>query len=608
MNTSLLIKTGAYAALLLVAPVALTPAIAEPSHAIAMHGAPALPADFVSFPYANPNAPKGGAVTYCVIGTFDNLNPFILKSMRTTARGMIDSIFGNLVYQPLMERSRDEAFTMYPLIAESVETDPDRTWIEFTLNADAKWSDGTNITPEDVIFSYETYEAKGRPPYSSRLGRVEKMEVTAPNKVKFTFNEQSNREYPLIIALTPIIPKHATNLETFEETSLDAPIGSGPYIVSDVQAGQSITFERNKDYWGANVGSNAGFFNYDSVKIEYFRNDAAMFEAFKSGLCDIYFESDPGKWQNAYNFPAVENGDIVKSEFTNKIPTPMIGFALNTRREIFADKKVRQALTKLYDFEWANTNLYLNQFKRINGYWENSELSSIGVPVSEGEKALLGDDIASIDADVLDGTYLPSQTDGSGRDRTVYRDALALLTEAGYSLSEGKLLNGSGTQFAFELLVASAEQETMALALQRNAEKIGIAISIRSVDDAQIQQRKQTYDYDVIVASIGFSGSLSPGLEQYWRWGSASRVEEGSFNYAGVADPAVDRMIDALVNATDRDEFTDAVRALDRLLISGYYMIPLQYKPTEWIAHSSKLAFPETTSLYGAQMMTWWAK
>jgi peptide/nickel transport system substrate-binding protein len=581
-------------------------ALAEPSHAIAMHGAPALAADFANFPYANPAAPKGGTFTYCVVGTFDNLNPFILNSMRTTARGMIDTLLGNLVFQPLMERSRDEAFTMYGLVAESIETDDERTFAEFTLNAGAKWSDGTPVTPEDVIFTYETYTAKGRPPYKDRMKRIEKIEKTGDNKVKFTFNKDSNREFPLIIALTPIIPKHATNLEKFEETTLSPMIGSGPYVVGEVVAGTRITFNRNPDYWGAAIPTQVGLFNFDKIVIEYFRNDAAQFEAFKSGLCDINVESDPTKWAQAYDFPAVASGDIVKGEFTDQLPTPMFGFVFNTRRDVFKSPEVRNALSMLYDFEWANQNLYQGTFKRIGSFWENSELSSSGRPMSEGERAILGAAADALPATVVDGSYRPAESDGTGRDRTIYKGALDAFKLAGYELTDGKLVNAAGQQLAFELLTASAEQEKMALALQRNVEKIGIAMAIRPVDDAQMQERKGKFDYDMMITSIGFSGSLSPGIEQISRWGSSSRDTEGSFNYSGVADPSIDAAIEALVNARDRALFVDAVRALDRLLIAGHYIIPMQYKPASWVAHKKQLKYPSYNPVYGYTLPTWW--
>ncbi len=581
-------------------------AYAEPMHAIAMHGEPKLAADFKNFPYVNPAAPKGGTLTYCVVGTFDNLNPFILNSLRTTARGMIDTILGNLVFQSLMERSKDEAFTMYGLIAEKIETDEERTFAEFTINPNATWSDGIKITPEDVIFTYETYTAKGRPPYKDRMKRIEKIEKTAENKVKFTFNKTSNREFPLIIALTPILPKHALNAETFDQTTLAPMVGSGPYTVGEIVAGTRITFNRNPNYWGVSVPSQVGVNNFDKIVIEYFRNDAAQFEAFKSGLCDINTESDPKKWAEAYSFPAVESGAVVKSEFTDQLPTPMLGFVMNTRRDVFKSLEVRKALSKLYDFEWANKNLYLDTFKRIGSYWENSELASTGQLMSPGERALFNPLPASLTEDIISGTYKPTTSDGTGRDRTIYKGALDAFKLAGYELKSGKLQDATGKQLEFELLVASAEQEKMALALQRNVEKIGIIMNIRSVDDAQIQERKGKFDYDMMITSIGFSGSLSPGIEQMSRWGSSSRDTEGSFNYAGVADPDVDRAIETLVNARNRAIFVDAVRMLDRLLIAGYYMIPMQYKPASWVAHKKELKVPEYNPVYGFQIPNWW--
>ncbi|MGL4406352.1 MAG: ABC transporter substrate-binding protein, partial [Notoacmeibacter sp.] len=339
-----------------------------------------------------------------------------------------------------------------------------------------KWSDGVAVTPDDVIFTYETYTAKGRPPYKDRMKRIEKIEKTAENKVRFTFNKDSNREFPLIIALTPIIPKHATNAETFEATTLVPMVGSGPYTVGEIVAGTRIVFNRNPNYWGAAIPSQLGLYNFDKIVIEYFRNDAAQFEAFKSGLCDINSESDPKKWAEAYAFPAVESGAVVKSEFTDQLPTPMMGFVFNTRRDMFKNIEVRKALSMLYDFEWANKNLYLGTFKRIGSYWENSELASTGKPISEGEKAILAQAAATLPAEIADGTYKPSASDGTGRDRTIYKGALDAFKLAGYELKSGKLEDATGKQLTFELLIASAEQEKMALALQRNVEKIGIAM------------------------------------------------------------------------------------------------------------------------------------
>lgn len=597
------------AAMLLVASMAH----AEPTHGIAMHGEPALPADYTHFPYANPDAPKGGSITYGVVGTFDSLNPFILKSMRTTARGVVDPEYSNLVFEPLMQRSRDEPFTMYGLLAETAEWDDERTWIEFTLNADARWSDGMPVTPEDVIFTYDVFTEKGRPPYNRRMARVEKIEKTGDRKVKFTFNADSNREYPLIIALTPILPKHATDVETFDESTLKPMIGSGPYVIDSVEPGTRIRYRRNPDYWGADVPSMRGFANYETITVEYFRDATARFEAFKKGVFDIYPEGDPTAWANDYDFPAVENGDIVKSVFTSDQPENYIGFFFNTRRPVFADRTVREALTMLFDFEWANENLFNGQYLRTGSYWQNSdELSALGRPADDREKALLASYADSVLPSVMDGTWRPPVTDGSGRDRNVLRQAVAKLASAGFAIEDGRMVK-DGQQLAFEILLGTTggaskdEVERMALSIQRAAEVIGVAVTLRGVDDAQFQQRRQTWDYDMVAGSL--SASLSPGAEQTWRWGTVSVEPEGTFNYAGANDPAIDAMIDALVNARGREDFAAAVRALDRILISGHYAIPLYHLREKWVAHWSHVKFPDGgTPLYGYQLPVWWSE
>ncbi len=599
-----------FIAALLVLGAFLAPAsaVAEPKHAIAMLGEPALPADYTHFPYANPDAPKGGDITYCVIGTFDNLNPFILNSMRTTARGVIDTIFGNFVYEPLMQRSADEAFTMYGHIAQKVETDPERTWAEFTIDPRARWSDGEPVTPEDVIFTYETFTAKGRPPYNSRMDRVAKLEKTGDRTVRFTFNEKADREFPLIIALTPVLPKHATDAENFDKTTLDPVVGSGPYLIDKVEPGSRIVFKRNPGYWAKDLPQKKGFDNYDTVTIEYFRDNGTRFEAFKKGLCDVLPENDPARWEQAYDFPAATSGDVIKGEFESQLPAKVVGMVFNTRRPVFADRRVRRAISMLYDFEWVNKNIFLGKYSRTAGFWQNSELSSLGRPASEGEKALLAPYLDEIEPDVMDGTYQPSRTDGSGRDRKVLRAAFDLLKEAGYELKEKTLVGPNGKPLAFEFLVGSSNDiqsdEKLALILQRSAARLGIAVDVRNVDDAQLQQRRQTWDYDMIMAT--YASSLSPGLEQSFRWGSEAAGNEGTFNYAGVTSKGVDAMIETMVSARDREQFVDAVRALDRLLISGHYLIPTQHSPAQWIAYWKRFRHPETTSAYGYQLSTWW--
>jgi peptide/nickel transport system substrate-binding protein len=578
---------------------------AEPKHGIAMLGEPALATDYKNLPYANPDAPRGGHIGYGVVGTFDNLNPFILKSMRTTARGVIDTSFGNFVFESLMQRSADEPFTLYGLLAETIDTDIARTWAEFQINPQAKWSDGKPVTPEDVIFTYETFTAKARPPYSKRMEKIAKIEKTGERGVKFTFNEKADREFPLIIALTPIIPKHAT-AAAFDEPTLTTIIGSGPYLIDKIEPGTRITFKKNSDYWANSLPIKKGIDNFETVSIDYFKDDTAQFEAFKKGLFDVLPEGDPAKWEQNYDFPAVAEGKVKKQTFIAGTPANMFGFVFNTRKTVFSDRKVRQALSLLYDFEWTNKNLFNGKYSRTGSFWQNSELSALSKPASDSEKALLQPYANRLLPDVMNGTWKPNATDGSGRDRKTFQEAVALLKDAGYQIIDRKMVDTTGKPLAFEILCANGSEEKLALIYQRALTKIGIDAQVRTVEDAQYQQRRQVWDFDMILAT--YTASLSPGIEQQSRWGSASRDGTGTFNYAGVAEPAIDAMIDAMGRAQTRENFIDAVRALDRLLISGHYVIPLHHLGEQWLAAWDRLDHPEKTALFGYQLSTWWQK
>jgi peptide/nickel transport system substrate-binding protein len=586
----------------------LQPANAEPKHAIAMRGEPALPADYTHFGYANPQAPKGGTITYCVVGTFDNLNPFIIKSLRTTARGMIDTIFGNLVFEPLMQRNENEAFSLYGLLADTADMSEDRKSIEFHLNPKAKWSDGVPVTPEDVLFTYDVFTDKGRPPYSNRMKRVAKLEKTGAHSVRFTFNEHSDREFPLIIAMTPIIPKHAFDKATFDQTTLKPLIGSGPYTVAEVKPGDRIVFKRNPDYWGKDIPSKRGFDNYDTITIQYFLNANAKLEAFKKGLCAIDTETDPVKRARDMDFPAFKQGKVVAETFKTGIPPVVTGFLFNTRLKKFQDPVVRRALGMLYDFSWANKNLFGGNYKRTMSYWQGSELSALGHPASEKEKALLAPFPGRVPPEVMNGTWRPPVTDGSGQDRKVLRAAYDLLQSAGYHIEGGAMLDPQGQPFGFEILTAGEEQLRLASLYQRTLGKLGIAVTIRALDGDQIQSRKQRFDFDVLIGSSGFSSSLSPGIEQIGRWGSSSANVEGSFNLGGVSDPAIDAAIDAMLNAHSKEDYVAAVRVLDRLLISGFYIVPFQHDTDQWIAYWNYLDHPKETPIYGYQLPAWWHK
>ncbi|MDI7863189.1 extracellular solute-binding protein [Rhizobiaceae bacterium n13] len=579
-------------------------ASAEPLHGIAMHGEPALPRDYAHFSYVNPDVKKGGRITYGVVGTFDSLNPFILKSMRTTARGMWDPEFGNLVFESLMQRSRDEAFSMYGLLAESVEWDDKRSFIQFNLNPAARWSDGQPVTADDVIFTFELLRDKGRVPFSRRLETVEKMEKVGENSVRFTFNDKADRETPLILALSPVLPKHAIDPDTFDRSSLEIPIGSGPYRVKSLKPGERILFERNPDYWGKNIPSKVGLDNYDEISVEYFLQESTLFEAFKKGDIDIYQDGAPVHWARAYDFPAATSGAIVKEVFEPKVPTGMLGFVFNTRRPMFSDPRVREGLMLAFDFEWANRTLFEGAYKRTQSYWQNSELASMGNPADGRELEILGPAVKRIDPAILDGSYRLPVTDGSGRDRKVLRQAFDKFTEAGYSIKDSKMVDASGRQLTFEIMTQNPDQERLALAYQRSLKALGIAATVRTVDDSQFQSRTISFNYDMIIKA--FPSSLSPGVEQVGRWGSISRDRDGSENYAGVADPDVDRIIENILSARTAEDFRAAVRAHDRMLLSGHYVVPLYHIGQQWIARRNYIQHPDILPLYGYQLPAWW--
>ncbi|OAP45324.1 bicyclomycin resistance protein [Sinorhizobium saheli] len=590
--------------MLLAASTFANQAVAAPVHAISMHGEPALPADFKHFPYVNPNVKKGGKIAYGVVGTFDSLNPFILKSMRTTARGMWDPAFGNLVYESLMQRSQDEPFTMYGLLAETVEWDDDRTFIQFNLNPKARWADGQPVTAEDVIFTFELMRDKGRAPFSNRLSKVAKMEKVGERSVRFTFTEDADREFPLLLALSPVLPKHAVNIEAFDRTTLEPPLGSGPYRVAEVRPGERIVYRRNPDYWGKDLPSKIGLDNYDEISVEYFLQENTLFEAFKKGEVDIYPEGSATKWARAYDFPAVRSGEVIKETFKPKTPSGMLGFVFNTRRPVFNNVKLRQGLALVFDFEWVNKNLFDNAYTRTQSYWQNSSLSFLGVAADDRELGLMGDVREKINPAILDGTYRLPVTDGSGRDRNVLREAVTLLREAGYSIKDGKMVDAKGTPLAFEIMSQNAGQEKIALAFQRFLAPLGIVATVRTVDDSQYQLRSQSFDYDVIIKS--FPSSLSPGAEQISYWGSVSRDRQGSSNFAGVADKDVDKLINNILQARTPEDFTAAVRAHDRLLVNNSYLVPLYHLDAQWIARWKHIGRPSTTPLYGYQLPAWW--
>ena len=493
-----------------------TPLCHADDSAIAMHGQPQLGTTFDHFPYTNPQAPKGGKITFGVVGTFDGLNPFVIRSFRTTARGLFaDEQFGGLVYEALMVRSRDEPFTLYGLIAKTVELNDERREIIFHLDPLAKFSDGTPITADDVIFTVDLLKNKGRPPFDRYMKRIESVEKIDTYTVKMRFPHSNDREFPFILASSiPVLPKHLINVETFEKNGLTIIPGSGPYIIARVDPGERIVYQRNPNYWGKDLPVNRGLNNFETVQIEYFRNDNTRFEAFKKGILDVFLEepANPNRWRLSYNFPAVHNGQVIKESFKKGTPADMIGFVFNTRRPVFQDRRVRQALSLVFDFEWVNHNLFDDVYSRTQGFWYGSSLSSVGIAASDREKQLLSPFPNAVLPEVMDGTWHIKKTDASGMDRESAEQAWKLLSQAGFKLKNNKAIAPDGNPLKFEIMTQSLEEEKIALAYQRSLARIGVDAEVRTVDDTQYQNRLTSFDYDMIVGKL--KASMSPGNEQ----------------------------------------------------------------------------------------------
>jgi peptide/nickel transport system substrate-binding protein len=571
---------------------------AETCHAIAMHGEPAMPPGFTAFPYVNPDAPKGGELVQGALGTFDSLNPLIVKGVPAV------SVRGYVV-ESLLARGYDEPFTLYGLLANSVETDEARSYVTFTIDPHAKFSDGAPVTVDDVIFSWRLLRDHGRPNFRTYYVKVAKAEALGERTVRFDLSGSDDRELPLILGLMPVLPKHAVDEGTFEETTLKPPIGSGPYVIARVDPGRSVTLKRNPDYWGRDLAVNKGLWNFDTLRFDFYRDLNTEFEAFKRGLVDVAVETDPARWETAYDFPAARDHKVVKEAFASGLPKGMHAFVFNTRRPIFADIRVRDALTLLFDFEWINKNFYYGQYRRSASYFAGSELSAYQRGADARERALLAPFPGSVRPDILDGTFSLPVSDGGGHDRTILRRALALLAAAGWQLDGTELRErASGRPFSFEILVTTGDQERLAVAFAKTLRLAGITARIRVVDAVQYDQRRITFDYDMI--QYRWDQSLSPGNEQAFYWGSAAADQQGSRNYMGVRSPAIDAMIAAMLKAVTREDFVAAVRALDRVLMSGSYVVPLFYLPDQWVARWSRIRHPATIPLSGFVPEAWW--
>jgi microcin C transport system substrate-binding protein len=589
-----------------VAVLALSPLVASglaaaertgPQYAISMYGDVKYPADFTHFDYVNPDAPKGGTLALSGSGTFDSLNPFILKG--TPAAGV------TLMFETLMTPSFDEPFTRYGLIAETVETPEDRSWVKFTLNPAARWHDGKPITPEDVIFSFETLTTKGHPQYRSYYANVVKAEKTGEREVTFTFEGGVNRELPLIMGELPILPKHYYGDLDFEKTSLKQPIGSGPYKIKSFEPGRSIVYERVPDYWGADLPVNRGRYNYDQIRYEYYRDRDVAFEAFKAGNFDLWSENSAKRWATGYEGNAFKRDLIVKEELPIRPVARMQGYVFNLRQDKFKDPRVREALGYAFDFEWINKNLMYDAYERIESYFHGEpDLASSGLPTGK-ELALLEPYRDQLPEEVFTKDYQPPRTDGSGNNRENLRHAFRLLQEAGWVVEDGRLVNQeTGEPMQFEILLADPASERYAAPWVSNLKRLGVDASIRIVDTAQYQNRIDSFDYEVTTELWGQSDS--PGNEQRDMWGSAVADMPGSRNVAGIKDPVVDALIDEVIAAESRDDLEAAVRALDRVLLWGHYVVPHFVDDSYRVAYRNKFERPEVLPEEAPDFMAWW--
>jgi microcin C transport system substrate-binding protein len=590
-------RSGGIAALAALAAFVLlaVPAVAEPRHGLSLFGDLKYPPGFTHFDYVNPDAPKGGAVKYSAIGTFDTLNPFTLKGQPAAGVG--------LVFDTLMSPAADEPASEYGLVAESAEIAPDHSWVIYTIRREARFHDGSAMTPEDVIWTFDTLKAKGHPRFKLYYKDVLKAEKIGERGVKFTFSNGDNRELATIVGEMPVLSKAYWASRDFEKTTLDAPLGSGPYKVLAAEPGRSITYQRVADYWGKDLPVNRGRNNFDTIRYDYYRDASIALEAFKAGEYDIRQENVAKNWAIGYDGPALSAGLIKKEEIPNKVPQGMQGFGFNTRKALFQDPRVREALTYLFDFEWANKNLFYGAYTRSRSYFSNSELAATGAPSGE-ELKLLEPWKGQIPDEVFTKEYDPPKTDGSGNIRDNVRAALKLLEAAGWSLKDGKLVNDKGEQFSFEFLLVQPEFERVVLPFAQNLARIGAKMNVRTIDPAQYEVRTRTFDFDMIVAGIG--ESLSPGNEQREFWTSQSADEPGSPNYMGVKSKAVDALVDLIINAPDRQSLVTRTRALDRVLSWSHYVIPNWYLSYYRVASWNKFERPKVSPPYSMALDTWW--
>lgn len=571
---------------------------ATPSHGIAMHGEPAYGADFEHFDYVNPDAPKGGSLRMGVVANgFDTFNPFVIQGVAATG-------IGTYLYDTLMEASEDEPFSAYGLIAETIETPEDRSYVTFTIREEARFHDGEPITAEDVKFSFDLLTTKGHPLFKNYYGDVSEVTIEDSHRIRFDFGETLNRELPLILGQLPVLPKHYWENREFGGNGLTPPVGSGPYRIGEFDAGRSITYTRVEDYWAEDLPVHKGRYNFDEIRFDYYTDDTVALEAFKAGNYDFRREMSAKNWATAYTGDKFGKGLIQTEALPHHRPAGLQGFLFNTRHSQFSNPKVRQALAYAFDFEWANTNLFYGQYTRTDSFFENSDLASSGLPQGE-ELAILEQFRDQLPPAVFDTPYTPPSTAGDNSLRNNLRTAMLLLKEAGYEIRDRKMVNvETGEPLTFEVLLFNKTFERVVLPFKANLAKLGIDVTVRMIDTTQYVQRVRNFDFDVIVQVLAQSDS--PGNEQREYWSSENVDEAGSRNYMGVNDPVVDQLTELVIQAPDRETLIQRTRALDRVLLHGHYVIPHWHLAMDRIAYWSKLKRPATTPKNGINLNNWW--
>src|SRR5581483_2924283 len=570
-----------------------------PRHGLSSFGELKYPADFQHFEWVNPNAPKGGrlaTIGTAARGTFDSFNAFILKG--DPAQGL------ELVYDSLMTRAYDEPDAVYALVARSAEVASDRNSVTFHLRPEARFADGSALTADDVAFSFAVLKEKGHPVYRVQLRDVAKAEVLDAHTVRFTFTGRETRDLPLVVAGLPILSKAYYAAREFDQTTLERPLGSGPYAVGDFKQGSFVSYKRRADYWGKDLPVNRGRYNFDEVRFEYYRDRTAALESFKSGAFDLREEFTARDWATGYDIPAVRDGRMLLLTLPDESPSGAQGFFLNMRRAKFSDVRVRKALDYAFDFEWTNKNIFYGLYARTESFFENSDMKASGKPGPD-ELALLEPLRTQLPDEVFGEVYKPPVSNGSGQDRKLLREAGRLLDEAGWQVKAGKRVNAKGDVLDVEFLITDPAMERILTAYVSNLQAVGVQASIRRVDPAQYERRLKSFDFDVV--GTRFSLRLTPGLEVRSFWGSEAAKTEGSFNLAGISDPAVDALISRLSDAKSREELKTATRALDRVLRAGHYWVPQWYRPYHYIATWDRFGRPAVKPRYERGIIhTWW--